>query len=109
MQLLCTLAMTADSADGLPTQLDLATLEPFSLTPGVRERILGCFAGGRLLSYQRLPDGGYELLARADESEHTLIRGRNGAATIISDGDASATAGADSGALLSEARQQASL
>jgi len=48
-------------------------------------------------------------LARAEDSEHTLIRGQNGAASIASDDDTAVGAGTDSGDLLSGMRQQASL
>ena len=81
MQAICTFAGQSGESE-IPGKINLSTLEPLSVPTKDRDHILSCFEGGRLISYRRLSTGGYEFLAKADDSDHTLIRGRNGKAHI---------------------------
>lgn len=84
MQFLCA-AVNQNAGEDAPNKVNLSTLEPLSFPD--KQRILSGFEGGKLTSYRRLPDGGYEFLARADDAAKTLIRGRNGKARIADNDD----------------------
>ena len=86
MGALCALMATSDSETGAPESLDLETLAPLSLPQADRKRILKGFENGKLLGYRTLPNGGYEILARANDTAHTWIRGKNGVATTAGTG-----------------------
>ena len=86
-QALGVLLLSADDGDSLPGRVELTTLKELGMESEDRKRILASFEGGRLVSYRPLPNGGYEFLARARDSGRTLIRGRNGAVTIVGNDD----------------------
>ena len=81
MSALCTLVQTSGGENGNPESLDFQTLAPLSLPEVDKARILKGFQGGRIAGYRALPDGGYEILARANDTRHTWTRGRNGVAS----------------------------
>ena len=81
MQAVCTFAGQNGESE-MPVNVNLSTLEPLAVPAKDRDQLLACFDGGKLLSYRRLSTGGYEFLAKADDSAHTLIRGRNGKTRI---------------------------
>ncbi|MDX1934608.1 MAG: serine/threonine-protein kinase [Capsulimonadales bacterium] len=85
LQAIATLLMTADAGEGLPETLDLTTLRELGMADKDRQRILRLFEGDRLLSYRRLPGGGYEIYARSKDSEKTLMRASNGQVEVLSE------------------------
>jgi hypothetical protein len=84
MQAICTLLLTADSGEGLPESIDLKTLKELGMEDKERKSILKLFQDEQLLSYRRLPGGGYEIYARSLDSDHSLLRGSNGKVEVLS-------------------------
>ena len=86
MQALVTLLQTVDE-NTPPEEVHLETIAELGMPDADRQRILANFVGGRLESYHRLPGGGYEFLAHAKDEAGTLIRGRNGAVSVVGNDD----------------------
>lgn len=63
--------------DGYPQTLDSRTLAELGASDETREQILGQFKN-RKLEYYRRSASGYEVAARVDDEEGTLLIGRNG-------------------------------
>ena len=84
MDTVCKLMQTGDS---VPARLDLETLAPLSLPAADRGTLLHGFKNGRLEAYRALAGGGYEVLARANDTRHTWIRGKNGRVTTAGAGE----------------------
>jgi hypothetical protein len=79
---ICKTLMAADP-DGVPTKLTPDTLEELPLKEEDRKMYLECFEGNRLLSYQKIGADSYEIVARVNDSNRTLLKARDGKITVV--------------------------
>ncbi len=64
--------------DGAPHKLTLNTLQETGMEEKTRKEWLSYFENKTLLSYETLPNGGYEITAHANDTSHTVIHSKNG-------------------------------